>query len=83
MLSPRQVTAGPALTGFIKLLTASKFNDTVQLATLLTENPRKDHCQVMNVGRGEAEDQRQGPSVIEEQSQSIPILESVVFSRHR
>lgn len=82
MLRPRQVTAGPALTGFIKLLTTSKFSDTVQLATLLTEKNRKDHCQVMGLGRGEAEGQRQGSSVTEECSQSIPILESVVFSRH-
>lgn len=82
MLRPRQVTAGPALTGFIKLLTASKFSDTVQLATLLTEKPRKDHFQVMGLGRGEAEGQRQGSSVMEERSQSVPILESVVFSRH-
>lgn len=75
-----EVRSGKCYTpGRSQLLTTSKFNDTVQLATLLTEKPRKDHFQVLGLGRGEAEGRRQGSSVTEERSQSVPMLESVVF----
>lgn len=57
-LHPREghswANAYPKLLVFIKPLSASKFNDTVQLAALITEQPRKDRFQVMGPGRGEA-----------------------------